>query len=120
MRRLKEREKEREADARDRQREKEELEEIKRKLMEDGHPDPEAELEKVSIMKDFKANYISDVSFVNKYSYLSNRNSILVLHILLFQNLAGGGKKKENKMWEFQPFNNLCVVHFTKFNFNLK
>jgi len=47
MRRMKEREKEREADARDRQREKEELEEIKRRLMEEGHPDPEAELAKV-------------------------------------------------------------------------
>lgn len=46
-RRLKEREKEREADARDRQREKEELEEIKRKLLDEGHPDPEAELMKV-------------------------------------------------------------------------
>ena len=47
MRRMKEREKEREADARDRQREKEELDEIKRRLMEEGHPDPEAELAKV-------------------------------------------------------------------------
>ncbi|KAK3091914.1 hypothetical protein FSP39_023680 [Pinctada imbricata] len=47
MRRLKEREKEREADTRDRQREKEELDEIKRKLLEEGHPDPEAELEKI-------------------------------------------------------------------------
>lgn len=47
MRRMKEREKEREADARDRQREKEELEEIKRRLMEEGHPDPDAELAKV-------------------------------------------------------------------------
>ena len=49
MRRMKEREKEREADARDRQREKEELEEIKRKLMEEGHPDPDAELAKVKV-----------------------------------------------------------------------
>jgi RNA-binding protein 25 len=48
-RRLKEREKEREADARDRQREKEELEEIKRKLLDEGHPDPEAELMKVQL-----------------------------------------------------------------------
>ena len=50
-RRLKEREKEREADARDRQREKEELEEIKRKLLDEGHPDPEAELMKVKTQK---------------------------------------------------------------------
>ncbi|XP_067682430.1 RNA-binding protein 25-like [Haliotis asinina] len=43
-RRLKEREKEKEADSRDRQREKEEYEELRRKLMEEGHPDPDAEL----------------------------------------------------------------------------
>lgn len=49
IRRMKEREKEREADARDRQREKEELEDIRRQLMEEGHPDPEAELAKVTL-----------------------------------------------------------------------
>ncbi|KAK6182945.1 hypothetical protein SNE40_010515 [Patella caerulea] len=46
-RRMKEREKEKEADARDRQREKEEFEEIKRRLMSEGHPDPEAELARI-------------------------------------------------------------------------
>ncbi|ESO91992.1 hypothetical protein LOTGIDRAFT_217154 [Lottia gigantea] len=46
-RRMKEREKEKEADARDRQREKEEFEEIKRRLMDEGHPDPEAELARI-------------------------------------------------------------------------
>lgn len=51
-RRLKEREKEREADARDRQREKEELEEIKRKLLDEGHPDPEAELMKIELERE--------------------------------------------------------------------
>jgi len=40
-RRLKEREREIDADNKDRQREKEELEEMKRKLLEDGHPDAE-------------------------------------------------------------------------------
>ena len=45
--RLKEREKEIEADNRDRQREKEEIEEIRRKLLEEGHPDPEGEMAKV-------------------------------------------------------------------------
>lgn len=53
-RRLKEREKEKEADMRDRQREKEELEELKRKLLDQGHPDPEAELARVSIHKSRK------------------------------------------------------------------
>ena len=48
-RRLKEREKEKEADARDRQREKEECEELRRKLMEEGHPDPDAELARVCV-----------------------------------------------------------------------
>ena len=46
-RRLRERQKEKEADARDRAKEKEELEEIRRKLQEEGHPDPEGEMEKV-------------------------------------------------------------------------
>lgn len=57
MRRMKEREKEREADARDRQREKEELEEIKRRLMEEGHPDPDAELAKVVWFFRYLRNY---------------------------------------------------------------
>ena len=47
QRRLKEREKEMEADARDRQREKEEIEDIKRKLIEEGHPDLDNELARV-------------------------------------------------------------------------
>ena len=46
-RRLNEREKEMEADERDRQKEKEELEEIRRRLLDDGHPDPDAEMAKV-------------------------------------------------------------------------
>lgn len=48
MRRLKEREKEKELDNRDRQREKEEFEEIKRKLFDEGHPDAETEVARVS------------------------------------------------------------------------
>ena len=49
QRRLKEREKEMEIDERDRQREKEELEAIRRQLIEEGHPDPEAEMARVSL-----------------------------------------------------------------------
>ena len=52
QRRLKEREKEMEADERDRQREREEMEEIRRRLMEEGHPDPEAEMARVSSLND--------------------------------------------------------------------
>lgn len=48
QRRLKEREKEMEADERDRQREKEEIEEIRRKLAEDGDPELEAQIAKVN------------------------------------------------------------------------
>ena len=48
QRRLNEREKELEADERDRQREREELEDIRKKLMEEGHPDPDSEMLRVS------------------------------------------------------------------------
>jgi len=41
-----------EADERDRQREREEMEEIRRRLMEEGHPDPEAEMARVSSLND--------------------------------------------------------------------
>lgn len=37
-----------EADERDRKREKEELEEIRQRLLAEGHPDPDAELQRVS------------------------------------------------------------------------
>ena len=46
-RRRKEREKEIDGDNRDRRREREELEEIKRKLLEEGHDNVEEEMEKV-------------------------------------------------------------------------
>ena len=49
QRRLNEREKEMEADERDRLKEREELEEIRKRLMEEGHPDPEAEMERVRL-----------------------------------------------------------------------
>lgn len=45
-RRLREREKEKEDDVRDRRQEKRELEELRRKLIEEGHPDPESEAQK--------------------------------------------------------------------------
>lgn len=38
-----------EADERDRKREKEELEEIRQRLLDEGHPDPDAELRRVSL-----------------------------------------------------------------------
>ncbi|XP_035228240.1 RNA-binding protein 25-like isoform X2 [Stegodyphus dumicola] len=47
VRRMKEREKEIEEDMLDRQREKEELDELRKKLVEEGHPDPEAEVERL-------------------------------------------------------------------------
>lgn len=53
QKRLRDREKEMEADERDRKREKEELEEIRQRLLDEGHPDPDAELRRVcsSIIK---------------------------------------------------------------------
>ncbi|GIY06696.1 hypothetical protein CDAR_578031 [Caerostris darwini] len=47
VRRMKEREKEIEEDILDRQKEKEELDELRKKLVEEGHPDPEAEVERL-------------------------------------------------------------------------
>uniref|UniRef100_A0A1A8QVV0 PWI domain-containing protein n=1 Tax=Nothobranchius rachovii TaxID=451742 RepID=A0A1A8QVV0_9TELE len=47
QKRLRDREKEMEADERDRKREKEELEEIRRRLLDEGHPDPDAELRRM-------------------------------------------------------------------------
>lgn len=49
QKRLRDREKEMEADERDRKREKEELEEIRQRLLDEGHPDPDAELRRVSV-----------------------------------------------------------------------
>lgn len=47
QKRLRDREKEMELDERDRKREKEELEEIRQRLLAEGHPDPDAELRRV-------------------------------------------------------------------------
>lgn len=49
QKRLRDREKEMEADERDRKREKEELEEIRQRLLDEGHPDPDAELRRVRL-----------------------------------------------------------------------
>uniref|UniRef100_A0A7N8YCA2 RNA binding motif protein 25a n=1 Tax=Mastacembelus armatus TaxID=205130 RepID=A0A7N8YCA2_9TELE len=47
QKRLRDREKEIELDERDRKREKEELEEIRQRLLTEGHPDPDAELQRM-------------------------------------------------------------------------
>lgn len=47
QKRLRDREKEVEVDERDRKREKEELEEIRRRLLAEGHPDPDSELQRM-------------------------------------------------------------------------
>ncbi|XP_077568208.1 RNA-binding protein 25b [Stigmatopora nigra] len=47
QKRLRDREKEAEADERDRKREKEELEKIRQRLLDEGHPDPDAELRRM-------------------------------------------------------------------------
>nr|XP_009305706.1 RNA-binding protein 25 isoform X2 [Danio rerio] len=47
QKRLRDREKEMELDERDRKREKDELEEIRQRLLAEGHPDPDAELQRI-------------------------------------------------------------------------
>uniref|UniRef100_A0A8C5DGG6 RNA-binding protein 25 n=1 Tax=Gouania willdenowi TaxID=441366 RepID=A0A8C5DGG6_GOUWI len=47
QKRLRDREKEADLDERDRKREKEELEEIRKRLLAEGHPDPDAELQRM-------------------------------------------------------------------------
>uniref|UniRef100_A0A672Q7J0 RNA-binding protein 25-like n=1 Tax=Sinocyclocheilus grahami TaxID=75366 RepID=A0A672Q7J0_SINGR len=47
QKRLRDREKELELDERDRKREKDELEEIRQRLLAEGHPDPDAELQRI-------------------------------------------------------------------------
>ncbi|XP_049613084.1 RNA-binding protein 25b isoform X1 [Syngnathus scovelli] len=47
QKRFRDREKEAEADERDRKREKEELEKIRQRLLDEGHPDPDAELRRM-------------------------------------------------------------------------
>ena len=47
QKRLRDREKETERDERDRKREREEMEEIRQRLLAEGHPDPDAELQRV-------------------------------------------------------------------------
>lgn len=49
QKRLRDREKEVDVDERDRKREKEELEEIRQRLLDEGHPDPDAELRRVPL-----------------------------------------------------------------------
>uniref|UniRef100_A0A3B3ZC82 PWI domain-containing protein n=1 Tax=Periophthalmus magnuspinnatus TaxID=409849 RepID=A0A3B3ZC82_9GOBI len=54
QKRLRDREKEVEMDERDRKKEKEEVEEIRQRLLAEGHPDPEAELRRVSLEEQYK------------------------------------------------------------------
>lgn len=76
QKRLRDREKEVELDERDRKREKEELEEIRQRLLAEGHPDPDAELQRVRTPK----NDILYLSFYLKgFLYLSYRDFFSVL-----------------------------------------
>lgn len=64
QRRLNEREKEMEADERDRMKEREELEEIRKRLLEEGHPDPEAEMERVCVsISVYQNTFLLEVCF---------------------------------------------------------
>ena len=83
---MKEREKEMEADDRDRQREKEEIEELRRKLTEEGHSDVEGEVARVSGQSAMVAlclEYIShDEYFVDpvEYCYVYCCYSMIIFH----------------------------------------
>lgn len=81
MRRIKEREKEKEVDGRDRQREKEELDEIRRKLEEEGHPDLEAEIAKVSIISTFTDLFPGTSLFVTTAYMLFLQDIIKIISI---------------------------------------
>jgi len=58
-----------ETDERDRQKEREELEDIRKKLLEDGHPDPEAEMERVRCIT-------CVILFISDYYYSNNKIGI--------------------------------------------
>lgn len=58
-----------ELDERDRKREKEELEEIRQRLLAEGHPDPDAELRRVSPRLD--CSRATFFCFVNTLYYLN-------------------------------------------------
>lgn len=58
-----------ELDERDRKREKEELEEIRQRLLAEGHPDPDAELRRVSPRLD--CSRVTLFCFVNTLYYLN-------------------------------------------------
>ena len=58
-----------EADERDRQREREEMEEIRRRLMEEGHPDPEAEMARVGIIQGPVVSWIIPYDSFFKLAY---------------------------------------------------
>lgn len=64
QKRLRDREKEMEADERDRKREKEELEEIRQRLLAEGHPDPDAELQRVSYPNIHNSVLIREMQFM--------------------------------------------------------
>ena len=65
QRRMKEREKEMETDERDRQKEKQEITEIRRRLQEEGDPDIEQHIARVSIESEVGVNLI--FTYVMRY-----------------------------------------------------
>lgn len=65
QKRVRDREKEAESDERDRKREKEELEEIRQRLLAEGHPDPDAELQRVGLLPSAVSTSAVSTSFVS-------------------------------------------------------
>ncbi|KTG45233.1 hypothetical protein cypCar_00014965 [Cyprinus carpio] len=84
QKRLRDREKELELDERDRKREKDELEEIRQRLLAEGHPDPDAELQR-----------IEQEAEKQRQPPLKQEQSEEVLHISCEEHQRKGGAEQE-------------------------
>uniref|UniRef100_A0A672Q0Q3 RNA-binding protein 25-like n=1 Tax=Sinocyclocheilus grahami TaxID=75366 RepID=A0A672Q0Q3_SINGR len=84
QKRLRDREKELELDERDRKREKDELEEIRQRLLAEGHPDPDAELQR-----------IEQEAEKQRQPPLKQEQSEEVLHISCEEHQRKGGVEQE-------------------------
>lgn len=75
QKRIRDREKESELDERDRKREKEELEEIRQRLLAEGHPDPDAELQRVShhVALFFNQLFMGDITKSHQLGYIKKK-----------------------------------------------
>ncbi|CAM4726232.1 unnamed protein product [Leuciscus chuanchicus] len=85
QKRLRDREKELELDERDRKREKDELEEIRKRLLAEGHPDPDAELQRIE----------QEAEKQQQPPPLKQEQSVEVLQVSREEHQRKGGVEKE-------------------------